>query len=98
MTDFNKPKSIREIDDIEQPFVRFMQSIGWICEKVISLSRKGWPDRFCAKGGRIVLVELKAPGEEPNAQQAKRHRELRAAGIEVVWFDNLADAKAYFLK
>ena len=98
MTDFNKPKSIREIDDIEQPFVRFMHSIGWICEKVISLSRKGWPDRFCAKGGRIVLVELKAPGEEPNAQQAKRHRELRAAGIEVVWFDNLADAKAYFLK
>ena len=98
MNAFDKPDSIREIDDIEQPFVKFMHSIGWICEKVISLSRKGWPDRFCAKGGRVVLVELKAPGKRPGPQQEKRHRELRAAGLEVAWFDNLADAKAYFLK
>ena len=95
---FSKPKSILEIDDIEKPFVKFMKSIGWICEKVVSMSRKGWPDRFCAKGGRIVLVELKAPGKRPDPIQESRHRELRAAGIEVAWFDNLADAKAYFLK
>ena len=93
---FSKPESIREIDDIEQPFVRFMHSIGWICEKVISQSRKGWPDRFCAKDGRVVLVELKAPGKRPGPQQEKRHRELRAAGLEVAWFDNLEAAKNYF--
>ena len=96
MTDFNKPKSIREIDDIEQPFVAYAESRGWICEKVVSLSRKGWPDRTLIRKGRIVLCEFKAPGLEPNPQQAKRHRELRAAGVEVVWFDNLEAAKIFF--
>lgn len=90
-------KSIKEIDDIEQPLFRFARSRGWLCEKVISLSRKGWPDRFFARNGRIVLCELKAPGEEPTEQQYKRHRELKAKGVEVVWFNNLDAAKEFFL-
>lgn len=89
-------KSVREIDDIEQPFVDYAKMRGWICEKVISLSRNGWPDRFLARRGRIVLCEFKAPGKEPTAQQAKRHRELRGQGVEVVWFDNLEAAKEFF--
>lgn len=89
-------KSVLEIDHIEQPFVSFAESRGWICEKVISLSRKGWPDRFLARNGRVVLCEFKAPGVEPGLQQLKRHRELRAAGIEVVWFNDLEKAKEFF--
>lgn len=89
-------KSVKEIDDIEQPLFRFLRAHGWICEKVISLSRRGWPDRFVARKGRIVLVELKAPGKEPTQQQYKRHRELREHGVEVVWFDNLDAAKEFF--
>lgn len=91
---FEKP--IKEIDDIEQPLFRFLRSRGWLCEKVISMSRKGWPDRFCARAGRIVLVELKAPGKKPTEQQFARHRELRDQGVEVVWFDNLEQAKVFF--
>lgn len=94
---FDKPKTTKEIDDIEQPFVKFAESRGWICEKVISLSRNGWPDRFLVRRGRIVLCEFKAPGEKPKVQQALRHKQLRAAGVEVVWFDNLDEAKAFFL-
>ncbi len=96
----NKPffeKPVKEIDDIERPLFRFLRAHGWLCEKVISMSRKGWPDRFCARKGRIVLVELKAPGKQPTEQQLKRHKELRDQGVEVVWFDNLEDAKVYFL-
>lgn len=89
-------KSVKEIDDIEQPLFRYARTRGWICEKVVSLSRKGWPDRLFIRKGRVVFCELKRPGEEPNAQQAKRHRELIAAGAEVVWFDNLEAAKAFF--
>lgn len=89
-------KSLREIDDIERPLFEYARKRGWLCEKVISLSRRGWPDRFFARAGRIVLCELKAPGEEPTAQQLKRHRELREKGVEVVWFDNLEAAKAFF--
>lgn len=92
---FEKPT--KEIDDIEQPLFRYARSRGWLCEKVVSMSRRGWPDRFFARKGRIVLVELKAPGKGPTEQQCIRHRELRAQGVEVAWFDNLETAKAFFL-
>lgn len=93
---FGKKISVKEIDDIEQPFLKQVTKWGWLCEKVVSLSRNGWPDRFLARKGRIVLCEFKRPGEKPTPQQDKRHRELRAFGIEVVWFDNLAKALDYF--
>ena len=86
----------KEIDDVEQPFLTFARSRGWLCEKVVSLSRKGWPDRFLARKARIVLCEFKAPGKAPGAQQLKRHRELREAGVEVVWFNDLDKAKEFF--
>jgi hypothetical protein len=41
-----------------------------------------------------VLIEFKAPGEEPTRQQSKRHRELvDDFGFEVYWADNLDDAR-----
>lgn len=86
----------REIDDVEQPFVDYAKSRGWICEKVVSQSRRGWPDRLLVRNGRVVFAEFKRSGEEPSVQQLKRHMELRAHGAQVVWFDNLADAKEYF--
>lgn len=96
MNSFAPATSIKEIDDIEQPFVDFAKSRGWICEKVVSLSRRGWPDRFLARKGRIVLCEFKAPGKKPTVQQVKRHIELREHGCEVVWFDDLEEAKRFF--
>lgn len=96
-------KTVLEIADVEQPFRKYAQSRGWLCEKVVSVSRKGWPDRFLARkdngtGRRhgIYLVEFKRPGEEPKIQQEKRHNELRAFGINVVWFDDLEAAKVFF--
>jgi hypothetical protein len=89
-------RAVREIPDVEQPACDYAERRGWIAEKVISLSRKGWPDRFFARRGQIILVEFKAPGEEPNVQQAKRHRELRAAEIDVRWYDDLETFKKDF--
>ncbi len=93
---FGKEVRALEIKDVEQPFLDYAISRGWLCEKVISLSRKGWPDRFLARRGRIVLCEFKRPKEEPTTQQKKRHIELRRYGIEVVWFDDLDAAKVFF--
>ena len=43
--------------------------------------RTGVPDRMvCLPGGRVVFVELKAPGEKPTKLQRNRHRELRGFG------------------
>lgn len=89
-------RTVKEIDDIEQPATEYAESRGWLIEKVVSNSRRGFPDRFCARRGRVMLVEFKAPGKEPSEQQLKRHQELRDQGVEVHWVDNLQDAKTLF--
>ena len=88
---------MKEIDDLERPFKDYAEAKGWIYEKVSSLSRNGWPDRFLLRNGRVVLLEWKAPGKEPTRQQYIRQRQLRQAGAEVVWFNDLEAAKAYFV-
>ena len=95
MTDFYQ-RTVKEIADIEQPAREFATSRGWLIEKVVSNSRRGWPDRFCARKGRVMLVEFKKPGKEPTAQQVLRHAELRKYGLEVHWIDNLKQAYDLF--
>lgn len=89
-------RTVKEIDDIEQPATEYAQARGWLIEKVVSQSRRGFPDRFCARKGRVMLVEFKAPGEKPKTQQLKRHKELRDQGLEVHVIDNLENAKILF--
>lgn len=89
-------RPVLEIPDVERPACEYAERRGWIAEKVVSASRKSWPDRFFARRGVIRLVEFKRPGEEPNPQQAKRHRELRNAGVDVRVYDNLEAFKKDF--
>lgn len=86
---------MREID-IERPASVYAESRGWFEVKIQSTSKKGFPDRFYARKGRILLVEYKAPGEEPTTQQKKRHKELREQGVEVFVIDKLEVAYGIF--
>lgn len=75
---------------------------GWIEYKTTSPSKRGFPDRFYARKGVIILVEWKRPGEERTARgglsgnQIIRHRELRAAGVRVEVIYTLEQARAIF--
>lgn len=82
--------------DIEKAGGDFAFRRGWFTLKLTSPSRRGWPDRFYARRGRIVLVEWKRPGEEPDPLQAKMHKDLRAHGVEVHWLTSLEQAKELF--
>lgn len=86
---------MREVD-IERPASRYAERRGWFEVKIMQTSRRGFPDRFYARNGRVVLVEYKAPGRGPTEQQLRRHRELRAHGVEVHVIDNLEAAYALF--
>lgn len=83
--------SIREAADVEKPVVKWAKANGWFVEKVMRCGRNGFPDRFFAKNGRVVLIEFKAPGRKPSPQQLLRHAELRAAGVEVHVIDNVEE-------
>jgi len=58
---------------------------GGTCEKVVSKSRRGWPDRLVLlPGGRLILVETKRPrGGRLAPHQRLIHAELRALGFRV---------------
>lgn len=64
------------------------QAAGWTVRKLKWLCRRGGPDRFFAKDGRIVLIEFKRPGKDVVGNQSTEIKELRAAGVEVYVCDN----------
>lgn len=73
----------------------------WVCDEAwtrhgvpnLKLGQHGWPDRlFLIPGGRPLLIEFKAPGEEPRPRQAERHRTLRKLGYDVEVHDDKAQA------
>lgn len=73
---------------IEEWVVDKAESAGWLCRKAKWQGRRRAPDRFFAKGGRVVLIEFKRPGESLKADQHIEIGELRNAGVEVHVCDN----------
>lgn len=78
---------------------------GWFVDKIMKTSLNSFPDRFYARAlpqdvcrtcnrGRIVLIEWKRDGKDATPQQKLRHRQLRAAGVEVYVVDNIVDANS----
>ena len=82
--------------EIERPAWRYAVLRRWVRVKIKLSDPTGFPDHFFARNGEIRLVEFKRPGETPNEQQLKRHRELREAGVQVYVFDDLEEFKKVF--
>lgn len=68
---------------------------GWFEIKIMRASKNGFPDRFYARGGVIMLIEYKAPGKVviKGSQQDLRINELRQQGVTVHVINNIEDAK-----
>lgn len=82
--------------DVEAALVRRVKALGGMCEKFTSPGRRSVPDRLVTMpDGRIVFVELKAPGKKPTENQLRDHARRRALGCEVVVIDNKDDANAF---
>lgn len=73
---------------IESLLVRKVEEVGGRAPKFVPVGNRGVPDRLVfLPGGRLVLVELKAPGRRPTKLQLKRHREFRQLGFDVEVID-----------
>ena len=55
--------------EIENHLVRKVKKLGGLCFKFISPGNAGVPDRIVIKNGKLVFIELKAPGKEVRALQ-----------------------------
>lgn len=74
---------------IEERLVGRVKAAGGMAMKWVSPGLSGVPDRICVlPGGRIVFVELKAPGKQPTALQVRVHEMLRRLGAEVHVIDS----------
>ena len=79
--------------EIEARHCVIARANGWVVEKIMRTGRNGFPDRFYAKNGQVVLIEWKRPGGRISKQQLLRHQELRDAGVKVHIVYSLAEAE-----
>ena len=81
---------------IEAALVRRVRDLGGLCEKFVSPGRRSVPDRIVTlPGGRVVFVEVKAPGKGPTELQERDHWRRRKLGCEVIVINTIESANAF---
>lgn len=58
----------------------------------------GHPDIFACRRGRMVMVEMKIPGETPDARQMERLRSWQKAGAAVCWAHDIHHVQQLFAR
>lgn len=82
--------------DIEAALVRRVKALGGLCEKFTSPGRRSVPDRIVTlPKGRVIFVELKAPGKKPSELQERDHQRRRELGCDVRVIDTMEAANAF---
>lgn len=75
--------------DIENYLRDKLREAGGIAFKFTSPARRGVPDRLCLfPSGRMMFVELKAPGAKPTTLQQREHQRIRDLGQRVDVIDS----------
>lgn len=74
---------------IEQKVCDFAEAQGWLVRKMVYAGRRGCPDRFFFRGGKMLMIEFKRPGCKPDAVQEREHARLRAQGFRVHIIDSV---------
>ncbi|MCI6275994.1 MAG: VRR-NUC domain-containing protein [Clostridium sp.] len=85
-----------EESKIENRLKKEIELIGGKALKFVSPGMSGVPDRIVLlPHGRIVFIELKAPGKKPRPIQIKRIKELRDLGFDVRVIDSINGIKDF---
>ena len=77
---------------IEREVVAKAEIAGYEVRKVQWIGRRGAMDRVFFGHGKCIWIEFKAPGEEPEGQQAREIRRLKKRYPHIHVCDNVADA------
>jgi hypothetical protein len=90
------PRRARRVDANQPAIVEALRSVGWHVE-VTSHAGEGFPDLTAAKGGRVVLIEVKDGRKPPSARkltddERKVHAAFKAKGVDVAVVESIEDA------
>lgn len=79
---------------IEKLVVTYAQSKGCYVRKFSSPSHVGVPDRiFLTPAGVVFFIEIKAPGKEPTALQARELQEINKRNGNAHWTHSVDKGK-----
>lgn len=81
---------------IEAFLVRHVTAKGGMCLKQEWINTRGAPDRLVVLPGKLMMVELKAPGVKPEPHQLRMHERLRALGVQVEVIDSVERVEELF--
>ena len=73
---------------VERRLKEYAESLGCICFKFTSPGNTSVPDRLVCYQGRVLFLEIKAPGKKPTPKQDFTHRKMEKHGLLVRWVDN----------
>ena len=74
---------------LEHYFMRVMEMKNCLCWKFVSPGMAGVPDRIVIPPwGRVIFVELKAPGKKLRKLQKVRREQLKAQNVDVWVIDS----------
>lgn len=90
--------------NIERSLTKEAKRLGGLALKFVSPGAAGVPDRLvilpgdpcpaCGRSARIGMLELKAPGKEPDPLQADWIEELQSRGVPATWTDSKKGVRA----
>jgi len=86
-----------EEGSLERRFYKGVKRAGCKSIKITGLTH--YPDRqVLVPGGKVIWVEMKAPGKTPRKGQRERIRRLRAMGFQVDVISNSMELKTWLEK
>lgn len=74
---------------LERAWCKRAREDRWLCAKWVSPGWRGVPDRLFFRRGQLVMVEFKAPGQQPTPIQRDAHYKLRRHGFHVHVADDI---------
>lgn len=80
---------------IEAKIVKYCRENGILTYKFSSPSHRGVPDRVMMRDGKVMFLEVKAPGKTPSALQLHEMTKIHKFGVDVAWVDDFSEARLY---
>lgn len=72
---------------IQSMIIKQLDSWGWMVVKLIQTNTNGIPDLMAMRNGKVVFIEVKRKGEEPEPLQKHRLNQINEKGIMAFWVD-----------